>query len=38
MSVAALKRSIGLPADETPRPVPLLEREERQAAQKFRLK
>ena len=38
MSVAALKRSIEIPSDETPRPVPLLEREERQAAQKHRLK
>ena len=38
MSVAALKRSIELPSDETPRPVPLLEREEGQASQKIRLK
>ena len=38
MSVAALKRSIELPSDGKPRPVPLLEREERQVAQKHRLK
>ena len=38
MSMAELKRSVECPDTDTPRPVPLLEREERQAAQVRRLR
>ena len=37
ISLVALRRTVESPGDEVIRAVPLLEREERQEAQKFRL-